>query len=299
MNDVIKKAGVLIEAIPYIHAFRKKVFVIKYGGSILDDNKIRHNVLQDIVFLSYVGINTILVHGGGPAISSRLKEMNIKSEFHEGIRVTDKQTLAVVSEELDKLNQLIVEELKALKGDVTGLHGHENIIHVEKKLASRDLGFVGSVASVDKKTLEKHLKKGQITVVSPMGVSVEKIPHNINADEVASAIANSMNAEKLVLLTNVQGVLRNPADSSSLISTLTVSEVNDLIAQKIIDGGMIPKVRSCIEALESGVKKTHIVDARIQHALLLEFFTNEGIGTQIIKEKVQTDEKKRSTKKLR
>lgn len=299
MNDVIKKASVLIEAIPYIHAFRKKVFVIKYGGSILDDNKIRHNVLQDIVFLSYVGINTILVHGGGPAISSRLKEMNIKSEFHEGIRVTDKQTLAVVSEELDKLNQLIVEELKALKGDVTGLHGHENIIHVEKKLASRDLGFVGSVASVDKKTLEKHLKKGQITVVSPMGVSVEKVPHNINADEVASAIANSMNAEKLVLLTNVQGVLRNPADSSSLISTLTVSEVNDLIAQKIIDGGMIPKVRSCIEALESGVKKTHIVDARIQHALLLEFFTNEGIGTQIIKEKVQSDEKKRSTKKLR
>jgi len=299
MNDVIKKASVLIEAIPYIHAFRKKVFVIKYGGSILDDNKIRHNVLQDIVFLSYVGINTILVHGGGPAISSRLKEMNIKSEFHEGIRVTDKQTLAVVSEELDKLNQLIVEELKALKGDVTGLHGHENIIHVEKKLASRDLGFVGSVASVDKKTLEKHLKKGQITVVSPMGVSVEKVPHNINADEVASAIANSMNAEKLVLLTNVQGVLRNPADSSSLISTLTVSEVNDLIAQKIIDGGMIPKVRSCVEALESGVKKTHIVDARIQHALLLEFFTNEGIGTQIIKEKAQTDEKKRSTKKLR
>ncbi|MGE0267196.1 MAG: acetylglutamate kinase [Candidatus Omnitrophota bacterium] len=298
MNDVIKKASVLIEAIPYIHAFRRKVFVIKYGGSILNDNKIRHNVLQDIVFLSYVGINTILVHGGGPAISSRLKEMNIKSEFHEGIRVTDKQTLAVVSEELDKLNQLIVEEIKGLKGDVTGLHGHENIIHVEKKLASKDLGFVGSVASVDKKTLDKHLKKGHITVVSPMGITVEKVPHNINADEVASAIANSMNAEKLVLLTNVQGVLRNPNDSNSLISTLTVSEINDLIAKKIIDGGMIPKVRSCIEALESGVKKTHIVDARIQHALLLEFFTNEGIGTQIIKEKSQSHEKKRSSKKL-
>lgn len=298
MNDVIKKASVLIEAIPYIHAFRRKVFVIKYGGSILNDNKIRHNVLQDIVFLSYVGINTILVHGGGPAISSRLKEMNIKSEFHEGIRVTDKQTLAIVSEELDKLNQLIVSEIKALKGDVTGLHGHENIIHVEKKLASKDLGFVGSVASVDKKTLDKHLKKGHITVVSPMGISVEKVPHNINADEVASAIANSMNAEKLVLLTNVQGVLRNPNDSNSLISTLTVSEINDLIAKKIIDGGMIPKVRSCLEALESGVKKTHIVDARIQHALLLEFFTNEGIGTQIIKEKSQDHEKKRSSKKL-
>ncbi|MBP9854279.1 MAG: acetylglutamate kinase [Candidatus Omnitrophica bacterium] len=285
MNDVIKKASVLIEAIPYIHAFRRKVFVIKYGGSILDDAKIRHNVLQDIVFLSYVGINTILVHGGGPAISSRLKEMNIKSEFHEGIRVTDKQTLDIVSEELDRLNQLIVAEIKALKGDVTGLHGQENIIHVEKKIAVKDLGFVGSVSSVDKKTLEKHLRNGHITVVSPMGVTVEKVPHNINADEVASAIAHSMNAEKLVLLTNVQGVLRNPTDPNSLISTLTVSEINDLIEQKIIDGGMIPKVRSCIEALEAGVKKTHIVDARIQHALLLEFFTNEGIGTQIIKEK--------------
>ncbi|MCA9404534.1 MAG: acetylglutamate kinase, partial [Candidatus Omnitrophica bacterium] len=148
MDEVIKKAGVLIEAIPYIHAFRKKVFVIKYGGSILSDTKIRRNVLQDVVFLSYVGIRTILVHGGGPAISSRLKELNIKSEWHEGMRVTDKQTLDVVSEELDKLNQLIVKEIRELKGDVTGLHGHENIIHVEKKIASMDLGFVGSVASV-------------------------------------------------------------------------------------------------------------------------------------------------------
>lgn len=288
MDEVIKKAGVLIEAIPYIHAFRKKVFVIKYGGSILSDTKIRRNVLQDVVFLSYVGIRTILVHGGGPAISSRLKELNIKSEWHEGMRVTDKQTLDVVSEELDKLNQLIVKEIRELKGDVTGLHGHENIIHVEKKIASKDLGFVGSVASVDKKTLDEHLHRGHITVVSPMGITVEKVPHNINADEVASAIANSMHAEKLVLLTNVQGVLRDPADPDSLYSSLTVTQVHELIKKNTIEGGMIPKVRSCIEALNSGVQKTHIVDARIQHALLLEFFTNKGIGTQIIPDKVDS-----------
>lgn len=285
MDEVIKKAGVLIEAIPYIHAFRKKIFVIKYGGSILSDTKIRQNVLQDVVFLSYVGIRTILVHGGGPAISSRLKELNIKSEFHEGMRITDQQTLDVVGEELDKLNQMIVKEIRELRGDVTGLHGHENIIHVEKKIASRDLGFVGSVASVDKITLAKHLQQGHITVVSPMGITTEKVPHNINADEVASAIANSMHAEKLVLLTNVQGVLRDPDDPESLYSTLTTSEVNDLIKKNTIAGGMIPKVRSCIEALASGVQKTHIVDARIQHALLLEFFTNKGIGTQIIPDK--------------
>lgn len=282
MEAVIKKAGVLIEAIPYIHEFRHKVFVIKYGGSILEDKNIRKNVLQDIVFLSYVGIRVILVHGGGPFINRRLKELGVKSEFHEGMRITDKQTLDIASEELEKLNNMIVSEIKQLKGDVTGLHGTENIVHVVKKRASKDLGFVGSVDAVDKKVLSEHLQMGRITVVSPIGVTVEKVPHNINADEVASAIANSMHAEKLVLLTNVQGVLRDPSDKESLISTLTVNQVKELIDNEVIEGGMIPKVRSCTEALASGVRKTHIVDARIEHALLLEFFTNKGIGTQIV-----------------
>jgi acetylglutamate kinase len=283
MEEFIQKANILIEAIPYIHAFRQKVFVIKYGGSILDNDTIRRNVLEDIVFLSYVGIRTILVHGGGPHISTRLKEEGIKSEFHEGIRVTDKETLAIVSEELGKLNRRIVKEIKELKGDVTGLSGEENIIYVEKRKAAKDLGFVGSITSINRQALEKHLKRGYITVVSPMGVSEEKQLHNINADEVASAIANSMEAEKLVLLTNVQGVMRNPEDAESMISTLTIAEVEDLIKLNVIHGGMIPKVRSCTEALLGGVQKTHIVDARIQHALLLEFFTNRGIGTQILK----------------
>jgi acetylglutamate kinase len=170
-----------------------------------------------------------------------------------------------------------------LKGDVTGLKGDENIIHVEKRVADKDLGFVGTITSIDKEALESHLKRGHITVVSPMGISVEQQPHNINADEVASAIATSLEAEKLVLLTNVQGVMRTKEDADSLISTLTVDQIDDLIKSDVISGGMIPKVSACIAALNGGVKKTHIVDARIQHALLLEIFTDRGIGTQILK----------------
>lgn len=282
METIIKKAGVLVEAIPYIHAFRRKLFVIKYGGSILDNDAIRKSVLEDIVFLSYVGIRTILVHGGGPHISSRMREEGIESEFHEGMRVTDKATLEIVTEELTKLNQKIVKEIKSLKGDVTGLRGDENIIHVEKRKAKKDLGYVGTITNIDKEALNKHLKKGHITVVSPMGISVEKQPHNINGDEVASAIANSLDAEKLVLLTNVQGVMRDPKDPETLISTLTVDEVNTLKEKGIIAGGMIPKVDACLAAISAGVKKTHIVDACISRALLLEFFTDKGVGTQIV-----------------
>lgn len=212
-----------------------------------------------------------------------MKESGLKSEFHEGIRITDKAALQIVVEELEKLNDKIVSEIKVLKGDVIGLKGHENIVHVEKRKASKDLGFVGTVKSIDKEILDKHLKKGNITVIAPMGIGADKHPYNVNADEVASAIANTMEAEKLVLLTNVQGVMRNPEDPESLISTLTIEEIDNLIKLNVIDGGMIPKVNSCIEALNAGVKKTHIVDARIQHALLLEFFTNRGIGTQILK----------------
>ncbi|MEI7998876.1 MAG: acetylglutamate kinase [Candidatus Omnitrophota bacterium] len=284
MEEIVKKTSVLIEAIPYIHEFRRKIFVIKYGGSILDDPKIRHNVLQDIVFLSYVGIRIIIVHGGGPHISARMKEKGLKSEFVDGIRVTDQETLAIVGEELEKLNQKIVEEIQSLKGDVTGLKGQENIIFVKKKKSVKDLGFVGTITSVNKEHLETHLKEGRITVVSPMGVTLEKQPHNVNADEVASAIANSMKAEKLVLLTDVPGVMRDLKDMSTLFSTLTLKEVDDLIKSGIIVGGMIPKVSSCVLALQGGgVHKTHIVDARMSHALLLEFFTDQGVGTQIIK----------------
>jgi acetylglutamate kinase len=212
-----------------------------------------------------------------------MKEAGLKSEFHEGIRITDGKTLTIVREELEKLNDRIVREVAELKGDVTGLKGDENIIHVEKRKSEKDLGFVGSITSIDKKALEGHLKHGHITVVSPMGISVDQQVHNINADEVASAIATSLGAEKLVLLTNVQGVMRMADDAASLISTLTVDQIKDLIEREIIHGGMIPKVGACVNALNGGVKKTHIIDARIHHALLLEIFTDRGIGTQILR----------------
>jgi len=282
MDKFIQKAGVLVEAIPYIHEFRRKIFVIKYGGSILHDEKIRKGVLEDIVFLSFVGIRIILVHGGGPHISARLKERGITAKFHDGIRVTDQETLEVVIDELEGLNKRIVAELKSYRGDATGMKGHENIVHVEKKKAEQDLGFVGTITKIDRDMIEKHLHQGQITVIAPLGISVERQPHNVNADEVASAIATAFGAEKLVLLTNVAGVLRKESDPKSLISTLTVDEVKQLTAKGIISGGMIPKVNSCLATLAGGVHKAHIVDARLKHALLLEIFTDQGIGTQIV-----------------
>ncbi|MCA9398801.1 MAG: acetylglutamate kinase [Candidatus Omnitrophica bacterium] len=282
MEEFIKKAGVLIEAIPYIHAFRRKVFVIKYGGSILDNESIRKNVLEDIVFLSYVGIRTVLVHGGGPHVNERMKEAGIKSEFHNGIRVTDEKTLSIVRQEFRALNNKLVKEIKELKGDVTGIKGTEHVISVEKRKAEVDLGFVGSVTAVDVETINSHLRRGHIAVMSPIGLDDNNQAYNINADDVASAVAEAMGAEKLVFLTNVQGVLRDPEDENSLISTLTIDEIKNLIQLNVISGGMIPKVQSCVDALNQGVKKIHIVDARIQHALLLEFFTNRGIGTQIL-----------------
>ncbi len=282
MEEIIQKANVLVEALPYIYSFRRKIFVIKYGGSILDDPTIRRYVLEDVVFLSSVGIQIVLVHGGGPHISSRLKDLGIKAEFHNGIRVTDEHTLRVVSEELDKLNKQIVSEIMELKGDVAGLKGEENIVHVEKKQASRELGFVGTIKKIEREVIEHHLRQGRITVLSPMGVNMANQTHNVNADEVASAIAISLQAEKFVLLTNVTGVMRNPENPASLISTLTVSDVREFIEKKIIQGGMIPKVNACIEALEGGIPKSHIIDARIRHALLLEIFTDRGIGTEIV-----------------
>ncbi len=291
MEEFIKKASVLVEAIPYIHAFRKKIIVIKYGGSILEDASIRKRVLKDIVFLNLVGIRIILVHGGGSSISHRLKESGFKSEFHDGLRVTDEPTLQIVKEELNKLNERIVQEIAEFKGEVVGLKGEDKIIFVEKKKASRDLGFVGTINSIDTKILEEQLKKESIIVISPMGVNAKKQPHNVNADEVASAIAVALRAEKLVLLTNVLGVLRNTNDPQSLISTLTDEKIETLIQDNIIQSGMIPKVKACLDALQGDVMKTHILDAKIPHALLLEFFTDQGVGTQIIKtedEKVRT-----------
>ena len=284
MEDAIRKADVLVEALPYIKRFHKKVVVIKYGGSILGDEKIRNGVLEDIVLLNFMGLRPILVHGGGPNISVRMLASGKKSEFVDGMRVTDEETLKLVEEELLVLNKLIVKELDELGAKAIGLNGKEDdLILVEKKKAKVDIGLVGHIKGINTQLLNEELKKDKVVVVLPMGRGKDKKAYNINADEAASSIAASMQAEKLVLLTNVKGIMRNTEDANSFISTLTVQEVSGLIENKIIQQGMIPKVIACIEALNGGVKKTHIIDARTPHGLLLETFTDHGIGTEIIK----------------
>lgn len=284
MEEIIKKADVLIEALPYIKRFYKKTIVIKYGGSILADRIVRQGVLEDIVFLSYMGLRPILVHGGGPNISDRLRELGRKTEFFEGMRITDAQTLKVVGEELQKLNNQLVQELTELGGRAVGLSGIQNkIIQVKKKRSKVDLGRVGQITKINPKLLIKTLKDEMVVVVCPMGKSKDNKIYNVNADEVASALASTLLAEKLVFLTNIIGIMRNPEDRTSFLSTLTIEEAKSLIEDSVIQQGMIPKVESCIDALENGVKKTHIIDACMPHGLLLEIFTDKGIGTEIVK----------------
>lgn len=284
MEEAIKKADVLIEALPYIKKFHKKTIVIKYGGSILGEEKIRRGVLEDIVFLNYMGLKPVLVHGGGPNISDRMRQEGKKTEFVDGMRVTDEDTLMVVEEELQTLNKIIVKEILELGAKAVGLNGKdENLIQVERKKAKIDLGLVGHITGVNTRPISDELKKDNIVVILPMGKGADKKSYNVNADETAAYIAAALKAEKLVLLTNVKGIMRNSDDPNSFLSTLTIEETKGLVQNKIIQQGMIPKVKSCMDALEKGVKKTHMIDARIPHGLLLEIFTDKGIGTEIIK----------------
>ena len=284
MEEAIKKADVLIEALPYIKKFHKKIIVIKYGGSILGDEKIRKGVLEDIVFLNFMGLRPVLVHGGGPNISERMRQEGKKAEFIDGMRVTDEETLGVVEEELQSINDLIVKEISEQEAKAVGLNGRDkNIIQVEKKKAKIDLGLVGHIVGIESEPILEELRKDKIVVILPMGRGKDKKTYNVNADEAAAAIAAGLEAEKLVLLTNVKGIMRNSDDPHSFLSTLTISEAKGLGNEKIIQEGMIPKVSACINALEQGVKKTHIIDARTPHGLLLEIFTDQGIGTEIVK----------------
>lgn len=285
MEEAIKKAEVLIEALPYIKKFHRKVIVIKYGGSILGEEKIRRGVLEDIVFLNFMGLRPVLVHGGGPNISDRMRTSGKKTEFVDGMRVTDEETLVVVEEELVKLNEIIVAEINELGANAVGLNGKDKkVIQAKKKKAKIDLGSVGQITGINTEPIQEELKSGNIAVILPMGIGEDKKPYNVNADEAAADIAASLKAEKLVLLTNVKGIMRNSEDPNSFISTLTAEEVSGLIRDNVIQTGMIPKVAACINALENGVKKAHIIDARTPHGLLLEIFTNKGIGTEIRKQ---------------
>jgi len=284
MEEAIKKADVLIEALPYIKEFHKKITVIKYGGSILGEERVRKGVLEDIVFLSYMGLRPVLVHGGGPNISDRMRKSGKKTDFVEGMRVTDRETLKIVEEELEVLNKEIVKEIEKLGGKAKGFTNNNSILKVEKKKSKVDLGLVGKMAEIDTELILKEISHHTIPVISPMGKDAKGITYNINADEVASFVAYTLTAIKFVLLTNVKGIMRDMDDPNSFLASIRKDEVKKLIKDKVIQEGMIPKIEACFRAIDGGVKKAHIIDAKIPHALLLEIFTDKGIGTEIAKD---------------
>lgn len=284
MEEAIRKANVLIEALPYIKAFHKKVTVIKYGGSILGEERVRKGVLEDIVFLSYMGLQPVLVHGGGPNISERMRKAGKKTNFIDGMRITDEETLKIVEEELNALNKRITSEIEEFGGRAKGFTSSKNsILTVEKMISKVDLGLVGRVTAVNTGKLLEEMSNNIIPVISPMGKDSKRVIYNINADEVASFVACALGAIKFVLLTNVRGIMRDMNEPNSFLASITEKEARNLIQDKVIQEGMIPKIEACFNAIDGGVKKAHIIDARIPHALLLEIFTDQGIGTEISK----------------
>lgn len=292
MKTVIKKAEMLIEALPYIQKLHGKTVVIKYGGNAMINDKLKNSVMEDITLLKYIGLNPVVVHGGGPDITRALEKFNIKSEFVNGLRVTDESTMVVAQMVLmGKTNKEIVSLINQKGGKAIGLCGIDgNLIECEQYKTSidgveRDIGYVGKITHINSKLLELIAKDEYIPVVAPIGVGKDGHSYNINADTVAGEIAIALKAEKLMLLTDVEGV-KMSVDSEDILHALTAAEVHDLIDKKIINGGMIPKVLGCLEALEGGVGRTHILDGRIPHCILLEIFTYKGIGTMIMKEKV-------------
>ncbi len=282
-KEVILKADVLLEALPYLQAFRGKTFVIKYGGSALADPKQRRAILQDIVFFSVAGIRPVLVHGGGPEISKLMAKSGKAPKFIQGLRVTDASTLKMVMNALKGVNQSLISEIRQLGGRAQGLMGWESdLLRAEKKIVPEgDLGFVGKVTGVNTGPIQRLLALGAIPVVVPLGAGWDGQAYNINADEAASALAAALKAEKFVLVTDVPGILTNPKNLKSLLTTVTETKALALIKKGVISGGMIPKTKACINALEGGVKKTHMIDVEIPHGLILEIFTDKGIGTEI------------------
>ncbi|MGI5885209.1 MAG: acetylglutamate kinase [Candidatus Spyradocola sp.] len=283
---LVEKANILIEALPYIQTLWGKTVVIKYGGNAMVDEELTTKILQDVTLLKYVGVNPILVHGGGPDINAALKKMGVESKFHNGLRITDKATMEVVQMVLaGKLNKNIVSALGRLGGKAIGLCGKDaGLLEVVKKPPTKDgvdLGFVGNIVKVNVKLLNLLAHDEYIPVVAPVGVDANGESYNINADTVASEIASALKAEKLVFLTDVDGIRMDPEDPSSLISAVSVSEVDQLIAAGVITGGMIPKVQGCTRAIEQGVSRVHILNGTIPHPIILEIFTDKGIGTMV------------------
>jgi len=286
VQEFIDKADVLLEALPYIQRFRSSVFVVKYGGSFMDspDPKVRSGVAADIVFLETVGINPIVVHGGGKAITTAMEKAGIKAQFVQGMRVTDEETMKCVEEVLANIiNRDIVEMIQKLGGKARSFSG-KDVFKCRKLLKDGvDLGYVGEVVDVDVEKIRKCLYTQVTPVISPIGLGDDEHAYNINADVAAAKLAMVIGARRLVFLSDVPGLLRNPNNPETLISSLHVSEALELKRQGIIDQGMIPKVDSAVEAVHAGVHRVHFVDGRTPHSVLLEIFTDKGIGTEIVK----------------
>jgi acetylglutamate kinase len=287
MDILLQKAEVLIEALPYIQRFNRKIIVVKYGGSAMTDEDLKHHVIQDVTLLKLVGFKPIIVHGGGKEISRWVGKVGMEPVFVNGLRKTDEDTMEIVEMVLNKVNKSLVKLVQELGVKAVGISGKDGgLLTVEKKYSNgEDIGFVGEITEVNPKILYDLLEKDFLPIVCPIGMDDEFNSYNINADDAACAIAKAVNAEKLAFLTDVEGVYKDPSDRSSLISELSVTEARALMGDGTIGGGMLPKLNSCIDAIENGVSRVHILDGRIVHCLLLEIFTNRGIGTAIIGDK--------------
>ena len=283
MEKVLQKAGVLIEALPYIQRFNRKIIVVKYGGSAMSNEELQKNVIKDVTLLKLVGFKPIIVHGGGKEISRWVSKVGKEAKFVNGLRVTDAETMEIAEMVLNKVNKSLVTMVQELGVKAVGISGKDGgLLTVEKKYSDgQDIGYVGEITKVDPKVLYDLLEKDFLPIVAPIGMDENFETYNINADDAACAIARAVNAEKLAFLTDIEGLYKDINDKSSFISRLTADDADALINQGLIGGGMLPKLNNCTSAIKNGVNKVHILDGRIPHCLLLEIFTNQGIGTAI------------------
>ncbi len=286
MEAVMKKAEVLIEALPYIQKFNRKIIVVKYGGSAMSDEELQKNVIKDVTLLKLVGFKPIIVHGGGKEISRWVGKVGRESRFINGLRVTDAETMEIAEMVLNKVNKSLVTMVQELGVRAVGVSGKDGgLLSVDKKYADgQDIGFVGNIKEVNPKVLYDLLEKDFLPIVAPVGLDDAFHTYNINADDAACAIAKAVGADKLVFLTDIEGLYRDINDKSSFISRLTAGQAEELISGGRMGGGMLPKLSNCTSAIQNGVNRVHILDGRIPHCLLLEIFTNQGIGTAIVRE---------------
>ena len=287
IQESMLKAGVLIEALPYIQRFNRKIIVVKYGGSAMVDEALKRQVIQDVTLLKLVGFKPIIVHGGGKEISKWVEKAGMEPEFINGLRKTDEATMEIAEMVLGRVNKSLVQLVESLGVLAIGISGKDGgLLRVDRKYSNgQDIGFVGDIKEVNPKILYDLLEKDFLPIVCPIGMDDDYQTYNINADDAACAIARAMQAEKLAFLTDIEGVYKDPDDKSTLISELPIAEAKTLIDDGNIGGGMLPKLQNCIDAIENGVSRVHILDGRIAHCLLLEIFTNKGIGTAILGEK--------------